>query len=114
MNIMTSSLTPKQKKDGYAYEKCMEQGEKAWTDANNSRGKLADVSTRHYNRGLKILQKYLGYNEISEWTIDRIELDTGVGLYPTIEVWRDNGKHYTIYNGADSFFKTINNFWNWE
>jgi hypothetical protein len=75
----------------------------SWVNANNdSSEKTKDNSTYYYNRAEKLGKVYN----------NTLELDCGVGLYPTFE-FIYNGEKYTEYN-VENFFKRINGFWDWN
>ena len=85
------------------YTRLINTAIKSWTDNNNSGGLIPDRSDMWYDKAEKILQQYVKDG------VTRIELDRGVGLYPTIEVWK-NGEHQCLYS-IDNFFKFLNGFW---
>ena len=94
------------------YNRWIERGSQAWIDYNNGRGMIDDDSNRWYNKAEKLLQQYVGKkSQFSKHTLIAVNLDKGVGLYPTIELRFDNGKCFTEHRVAD-FFKQINGFWN--
>jgi hypothetical protein len=93
------SLTIDQLPDSNKINKYIEKAVKAWTDYNNSGGRIEDVSDKYYKQAEKIAQKWAN-----------VTLDCGVGLYPTFEIVMPDGKHYTEYN-TQGFFRRINGFW---
>lgn len=96
----------------------IQKAAKSWEDNNNSGGRIPDNS-EHYQelaeKALKTLENTsIPWNEKIQ-KITALNLDWGVGLYPTFETdyIDQNGEkqHNTQYN-SENFFRFINGFWN--
>jgi hypothetical protein len=89
---------------------------KSWEDNNNTRGMVEDRSDYYYTKAEQTAQTMINTPSINNpgFNLISVELDCGVGLYPTFEmVYQYAGEeqqHYTAYT-TDQFFKTINGFW---
>jgi len=116
MTTKRTTLTAEQKPISEEINLYIDRAVTAWTNYNNSGGKLKDNSDYLYEMAEKAAKKMINVksNLNPDFMLKNVSLDCGVGLYPTFEMeylYKAETRHYTAYN-TDQFFKTINGFWN--
>jgi hypothetical protein len=110
------AITEDQLRISNKIHKYIDKAIKSWVDNNNTRGMVADKSHYYYTQAEREAKKMIGLKSIHNpnFVLINVELDCGVGLYPTFEMTYqyegEEKQHYTAYT-PDQFFKTINGFW---